>query len=194
MARQPLSSAQKKKVGHMLSHVGLQLMVARQARRLTQVDFARRCTPSVTAVQVSRWENGISDVPVSRLANWAEVLDVEPAYFVGPGDPVLVRQALPEEERAETLRVLGRIGREAGDGVDVDEPAQAVGSYDPDEVGVPPALQLMREMGVAVREDELAWMVGLLDPKQPQAAHGAADWTPGDWLDHVIDRRRAAGK
>lgn len=67
----------------------------------------------------------------------------------------------------------------------------AVGGHSPREAGVPLALQAMIDRGIAMREDEMAWMVGLLDPAMPQAAHGARAWTPGDWLDHLLDRRRA---
>jgi len=80
------------------------------------------------------------------------------------------------------------------EGVRVDESARGVGGYDPDEVGVPPALQIMMSTGIAVRPDEREWMVGRLDPAMPQAAQGADRWTPGDWLNHLLDRRRAAGR
>ncbi len=74
---------------------------------------------------------------------------------------------------------------------DVDEPGPSVSSYDPDETSMPPGLQQLIDSGCAMRPDELEALKGYADPTDPdRGARGAMSWSPGDWLDALLDERR----
>ncbi len=67
-------------------------------------------------------------------------------------------------------------------------------SYDPDEASVPPGLQRLIDLGLPLRHDELQTLVAYADPMDPtRGARGAAGWTPGQWLDVLIEERRRRG-
>lgn len=66
-----------------------------------------------------------------------------------------------------------------------------VASFDPDAPTIPPGLQRLIDMGLPLRQDELADLIAYADPRDPsRGAHGAANWTPGQWLDVLIEERR----
>jgi transcriptional regulator with XRE-family HTH domain len=67
----------------------------------------------------------------------------------------------------------------------------AVASYDPDEPAMPGGLQRLIDMGLPLREDELETLVGFADPlNTSRGARGAMGWTPGQWLDVLLEERR----
>ena len=66
-----------------------------------------------------------------------------------------------------------------------------VASFDPDEPEVPPGLQRLIDMGLPLRDDEVEELVGYADPlNTTKGAHGAMAWSPGQWLDVVLEERR----
>ena len=68
--------------------------------------------------------------------------------------------------------------------------------FDPDAPPVPPGLQTLVDMGLPLRADELRDLVAYADPMNPsRGARDAMGWTPGEWLNVLIEdrRRRALG-
>ena len=56
---------------------------------------------------------------------------------------------------------------------------------------MPPGLQRLVDMGLPLRPDEIAALQGYADPLNPtRGARGAMGWTPGQWLDVVLEERR----
>jgi transcriptional regulator with XRE-family HTH domain len=64
-------------------------------------------------------------------------------------------------------------------------------SFDPDEPPVPPGLQQMIDLGVALRADELQRLVAYADPRNTsRGARAAMSWTAADWLNVLLEERR----
>ena len=79
-------------------------------------------------------------------------------------------------------------------GVDVEERAAAVGSYDPDAPPMPPGLQGLIDMGVPMREDEVSALLGYADPMESSVgAQVAMRWSAGEWLNVLLEERRSGG-
>jgi len=72
---------------------------------------------------------------------------------------------------------------------------RAVASYDPDEPAMPGGLQRLIDMGLPLREDELHDLVAYADPlNKSRGARGAMGWSPGQWLDVLLEERRRQAK
>jgi transcriptional regulator with XRE-family HTH domain len=76
-----------------------------------------------------------------------------------------------------------------------DEGVRAPTSYDPDAPAMPLGLQRLIDMGLPMRESEVKDLVAYADPRnRSRGARGAMGWTPGEWLNVLIEeRRRRAG-
>jgi transcriptional regulator with XRE-family HTH domain len=138
---------------------------AREETRLSQKGFAERLGKSEDTIR--NYEAGRSKPPDGVMDQIAEITGWEPQWFV--------------------------------EGVEIDrEPGAAVASgatrsYDPDEPAVPPGLQRLIEMGLPLRRDELQTLVAYADPTNPaRGARGAMGWTPGQWLDVLVEERRSS--
>lgn len=136
---------------------------AREEAGLTQEHLAEQL--GKTKDTVRGYEKGRIEPPGKVVARIAEVTGWRPEWFV---------QGV-------------KIARERGYGAEAG-PAR---SYDPDEPPVPPGLQRLLELGLPLRQDELPTLVGYADPLDPtRGARGAAGWTPGQWLDVLLEERR----
>jgi transcriptional regulator with XRE-family HTH domain len=74
-------------------------------------------------------------------------------------------------------------------------PGRSVADFDPDAPAMPLGLQRLIDMGLPMRRDELEDLVAYADPlNKSRGARGAMGWTPGEWLNVLIEeRRRRAG-
>jgi transcriptional regulator with XRE-family HTH domain len=139
----------------------------RQARKeagLTQGELAARLGKHRDTIRF--YENGRTEPP-GRVVE-------QIAALTGKG----LRWFIRDEGPPQTLQA----GR---------EPSASVTGYDPDEPPVPFGLQRLIDIGLPLRRDELARLLGYADPLSPtRGARGAARWTPGEWLDALLEERR----
>jgi len=143
------------------------------------------------------WREAMSLPDRIRLAREAASLtQVEMARRLGKRDVSSIRNY--EKGRNEPpIAVLRRIAKIGGFPLawffaeDVDGPRPSVSSYDPDEASIPPGLQRLIDLGCAMRPDEIEALKGYADPTDPaRGARGAMGWSPGEWLDALLDERR----
>jgi len=147
-----------------MSELGERLAELRRRARLTQAELGATLLPPVSELSVRNWEKGRHDARRRHLQELARVLRTTVGYLVGETDDPHPRTA---------------------------PPAPPARTYDPDEPPVPPGLQRLIDMGVPLGAGELAQLLGYADPLNPvRGARGAVGWTPGEWLDVLIDERR----
>jgi transcriptional regulator with XRE-family HTH domain len=141
---------------------------AREEARLTQAELARSIGKR-NPTSVSRYESGASEPPGHVIALMARATGKPRTWFVDEG-----------EERLATA---------------ADEGVRAPTSFDPDAPAMPLGLQRLIDMGLPMRRDELEDLVAYADPlNKSRGARGAMGWTPGEWLNVLIEeRRRRAG-
>lgn len=112
------------------------------------------------------------------------------------------RHVPPDHVMDEIAEITGRRPEWFVKGVEIDRApssvveARAARSYDPDEPAVPTGLQRLIDMGLPLRHDELQTLVAYADPVDPtRGARGAVGWTPGQWLDVLLEeRQRGSGR
>ncbi|MBM3475831.1 MAG: helix-turn-helix transcriptional regulator [Armatimonadetes bacterium] len=69
--------------------------------------------------------------------------------------------------------------------------AAPVRAREPDAPTVPLGLQRLADMGVPLRSDEFEDLAAYADPRNPaRQTPGARNWTPGQWLDLLLQERR----
>jgi len=147
-----------------MSELGKRLRELRERARLTQSELAAALSPPVSELSVRNWEKGRHDARRQHLQELARALKTTVGYLVGETDA-------PHPPAAALM-----------------PPAR---TYDPDEPPVPPGLQRLIDMGVPLGPGELARLLGYADPLNPvRGARGALGWTPGEWLDVLLDERR----
>jgi transcriptional regulator with XRE-family HTH domain len=136
---------------------------AREEADLTQQELAERLGKSKDTVR--GYETGRIEPPGKIVRQIADITGWRPEWFVG--------------------------------GVEIDRGPRPIGktrvarSYDPDEPPVPGGLQRLIDLGLPVRHDELQRLVGYADPTNAtRGARGAVGWTPGQWLDVLVEERR----
>ena len=105
-----------------------------------------------------------------------------------------VSEALPKEDVKYhvVLRYVNRLREaEEADGVDVDEPANGVGSYDPDEPHLPPGLSaLIDAMDAPVKGTEVKELLGFVDPADTtRGADAAWKWPAHVWFRRLVELR-----
>lgn len=88
--------------------VGARLRSARQLAGMSQTDLARRV--GVTFQQVQKYEKGMNRIGASRLQQFAELLNVSPAYFFEGADG---QQRMPQTATANDLSELLEAGIES---------------------------------------------------------------------------------
>jgi len=142
------------------------LKQARKSAGLTQAGLAELI--GKTSDTVRGYEKGRIDLPVPVLEAIAAATGRDVRWF---------------------FQASGSAG-----GVDVEEGAVAVGSYDPDAPPIPPGLQRLMDMGVPMREDEVGAMLGYADPMESSVgAQVAMRWSAGEWLNVLLEERRGGG-
>ncbi len=136
---------------------------ARQEAGLTQEQLAERLSRSKDTVR--GYEAGRIQPPGKIVKQIAELTGRRPEWFVEGVE-------MDREPRSVVEAGLPR-------------------TYDPDEAPVPPGLQRLIDMGLPLRPDELQTLVAYSDPTNAtRGARGAAGWTPGQWLDVLLEERR----
>jgi len=136
---------------------------AREETGLSQKEFAEKLGKSEDTVR--GYESGRRPPPDHVMDQIAEVTGWRPHWFVKG----------VEIDRAPGAVVEARPAR----------------GYDPDEPAVPPGLQRLIDMGLPLRRDELQVLVAYADPlNSTRGAHGAVGWTPGQWLDVLLEERQ----
>ena len=132
---------------------------AREDAQMTQAELAQRLGKKDSS-SVRNYEKGRNEPPISVLRQIAEITRRDVTWFLAD-----------EASRDETTR-------------------SSVSSYDPDDISMPAGLQRLLDLGCAIRPDELAALKGYADPTHPsRGARGAMAWSPGEWLDALLDDR-----
>jgi len=140
----------------------------RQARRdagLSQRELARRLGKKSTDT-VRGYEAGRIQPPGDVVERIAEITGKRKRWFI------------PEEVSPDAL-----------------EGTAVPAGFDPDEPEIPLGLQRLIDMGLQLSRDELQDLVAYDDPLDPtRGARGAVAWSPGQWLDVLLEERRRLGR
>jgi transcriptional regulator with XRE-family HTH domain len=143
---------------------GERIAALRKQAQMTQRQLAEAA--GVTPLSVRNWEKGTNRPRSDHLAGLAKALRTTSGYLNG------------ETDESRPVRAAH-------------EAAVAPRTYDPDEPPVPPGLQRLIDMGLPIRADELRRLRAYADPLNPtRGARGAAGWSPGEWLDVLVEERR----
>ncbi len=141
--------------------LGERLAELRERAGMTQAKLGASLSPPVSALSVRNWEKDAHSPRAGHLVGLARALRTTVGYLAGETD----------EERGPAP-----------------PPSR---SYDPDEPPVPPGLQQLIDLGLPLGRGEPARLLSYADPLNPtRGARGAAGWTPGQWLDVLLDERR----
>jgi len=170
---------------------------ARQAAGLSQRALGEQIGKKTDTVR--GYEKGRIEPPGSVVERIAAATGKPATWFVR-GETVR-----PATSADEGVRAPKRLSRDStankgqsqrptphfGIGSKAQRRGRAVASYDPDEPPIPGGLQRLIDMGLPLRQDELEELVAFADPlSKERGAHGAMGWTPGQWLDVLLEERR----
>jgi transcriptional regulator with XRE-family HTH domain len=139
-------------------------------------------------IRQARQETGLSQKAFAEKLGKCE--DTVRGYEAGRRPP-------PDGVMDQIVEITGWRPEEFVRGFEIDRERRSVveagpaRSYDPDEAPVPGGLQRLIDMGLPLRPDELQTLVAYSDPMDAtRGARGAMGWTPGQWLDVLLEERR----
>lgn len=142
--------------------------------------------------QISKYERGSADPPLSRVLQWAAIFGVPAAYFLGEID--LSDADLRGDRSDRYVEAVSRgaaVAAGSDPSVDVEMPVRGPRGYDPDEVEIPRGLEELIESGMVMTGGELRVLMGYVDPraKTGGASGGAWRWPAEEWLRRLMDGR-----
>ncbi len=153
---------------------------AREEAGLSQPALAKRIGKSADTVR--GYEKGRIQPPGDVVDRISEATGKPKAWFIDEGARCGQDVRAPSNDRGVRAPTARRRGR-------------AVAGFDPDEPSMPGGLQRLLDMGLPLREDEVRDLVAYADPlDKTRGARGAMGWTPGQWLDVLLEERRRGAK
>lgn len=91
----------RKKIHPIDAYAGIRLREARLLRGMNQSQLGKALSQPITFQQVQKYERGTNRISVSRLCEFAEILQLPPSYFLPDADSSIV--SLPSTKEARLL-------------------------------------------------------------------------------------------